>query len=146
MEKYIGVKLIEAEPMSEVDFLLEKGDVLADHKNREGYKVKYPDGYVSWSPKSVFEEAYRRTDSMNFGLAVEALKKGYRVARKGWNGKEMWLVLCDFNNDTIIFKEFNDSNECKKSPWIGIKTADNKFVPWVTSQMDVLADDWELVS
>lgn len=44
MKKYIGVKLIEAEPMT--------------NKDKEGYKVVYPDGYVSWSPKEVFEKAY----------------------------------------------------------------------------------------
>lgn len=44
MKKYIGVKMIEAEPM------------IRDGK--EGYSVVYPDGYISWSPKDVFEAAY----------------------------------------------------------------------------------------
>jgi hypothetical protein len=30
-------------------------------------------------------------------------------------------------------------------PWIGMKTADNKFVPWLASQTDILAEDWEIV-
>lgn len=49
MKKYIGVKLIEAEP------LVKDG--------REGYKVRYPDGYESWSPKETFEEAYIPEDA-----------------------------------------------------------------------------------
>lgn len=53
----------------------------------------YPDGYVSWSPEKVFEEAYRPITGCTFGLAVEALKMGFKVTRAGWNGKGMWLVL-----------------------------------------------------
>jgi len=62
MDKYIGVKLIEAEPMTQGDFQYEKtGEKYpADWPNALGYKVVYPDGYVSWSPKDVFEEAYMK--------------------------------------------------------------------------------------
>lgn len=80
MERYIGVKVIEAEPC------IRHGRVA-----EEGYKVKYEDGYESWSPKKAFESAYRKTDGLTFGLAIEALKKGFKVARKGWNGKGMYL-------------------------------------------------------
>ena len=45
MKNYIGVKIVKAEPK-------EKNGV-------PGYAVKYPDGYVSWSPKETFEQAYR---------------------------------------------------------------------------------------
>ncbi|MBU3569260.1 hypothetical protein IUK39_03590 [Priestia aryabhattai] len=51
MSKHIGFKLIEAEPQ------------LKD--NQEGYKVVYPDGYVSWSPKEVFESAYMQVGNNN---------------------------------------------------------------------------------
>lgn len=66
MNKYIGVKLIEAEPMTDVDFEKSKSHiVLPDREPREGYMVKYPDGYVSWSPKDVFERAYFRIGDKN---------------------------------------------------------------------------------
>ncbi len=60
MDKYIGVKLIEAEPMREHVFYKEKNGSYpdGDYGDREGYKVGYPDGYKSWSPKDVFEKAY----------------------------------------------------------------------------------------
>ncbi len=49
--------------MSEVDFKIKEKDLsmedIANSKNRQGYKVIYPDGYISWSPKEVFEAAYR---------------------------------------------------------------------------------------
>lgn len=60
MESYIGSKIIQAELMDECTFLstVKKQDV-SDRETRAGYKVIYPDGYISWSPKSVFENAYR---------------------------------------------------------------------------------------
>jgi len=51
MQSYVGCKIIQAEPMEEI--------VSGDRIPRPGYKVVYPGGYVSWSPKDVFEEAYR---------------------------------------------------------------------------------------
>ena len=68
--------------------------VSANHKignsgESEGYEVTYEDGFKSWSPKSVFDAAYRPTHGLTFGLAIEALKKGFKVARAGWNGKGM---------------------------------------------------------
>lgn len=55
MKEYIGVKLIKAEPMSKTT---------DDGKIIEGYRVIYKDGYESWSPKDVFEEAYKPLDDM----------------------------------------------------------------------------------
>jgi len=51
MQKYIGFKMIEAERQMK--------------NNEAGYKVVYPDGYVSWSPKEVFEKAYMQVGSNN---------------------------------------------------------------------------------
>ena len=62
-EIYIGTKIIAAEPMSEFDFLDSMGRIQKrDHitEDRPGYKVRYEDGYVSWSPKETFERAYRK--------------------------------------------------------------------------------------
>lgn len=52
MKNYIGVKIVKAEPQ-------EKDDKL-------GYRVKYPDGYESWSPKETFEKTYRELDFKDF--------------------------------------------------------------------------------
>lgn len=105
MMRYIGTKIITAEPMTRAAYNLFRGWALPADENGadDGYLVEYePDGkpnvpgragYVSWSPKVVFDDAYRRTDDMTFGLAVEAMKRGFRVARAGWNGKGMWVAL-----------------------------------------------------
>jgi hypothetical protein len=61
MEKYIGCKIIKAEEMDECTFLKEfKGEDVSNRETQPGYHVEYPDGYNSWSPKKVFEAAYRK--------------------------------------------------------------------------------------
>jgi hypothetical protein len=79
---------------------------------------------------------------MNFGQALEFLKAGRKVARAGWNGKGMWLRLVDKGE---WYVSGPDETEMSGSTFIGMKTADNKFVPWTASQTDVLAEDWDIV-
>lgn len=135
MRQYIGTKIILAEPESLREPL--------STEPKEGYKVFYPDGYVSWCPKEAFEEAYRPSDGMNFGLAIEAMKKGLKVARLGWNGKGIHLEL-----------QVPDEHSKMTLPYIYIVTTglitDNRHapkgcVPWLASQTDMLADDWYIV-
>lgn len=71
---------------------------------------------------------------MNFGKAIESLKQNKKVARKGWNGKGMWLRL-----------QVPDAHSKMSLPYIYMKTADDKFVPWLASQTDMLAEDWDIV-
>ena len=78
------------------------------------------------------------TNGMNFGQAIEALKKGEKVARKGWNGKGMWLRL-------IIPEKSDIDMGLENLPYIEMKTADNKLVPWLASQTDMLSEDWTIV-
>jgi len=85
----------------------------------------------------------------NFGKAIEALKQGNKVARTGWNGKNMFLFLVPGSTFKVnrapllgIYPEGTEINYC---PHIDMKTADDKVVPWLASQTDVLAEDWEIV-
>ena len=68
----------------------------------------------------------------NFGWAIEALKEGKKVQRTGWNGKGMWLAL-------QVPDEFSKMG----LPYIYMSTVDGKLVPWLASQTDVLAEDWQ---
>jgi hypothetical protein len=153
MKQYIGVKLINAIDMTRAAYnILRDWELPADENGDDaGYLVEYLDGgqanhkdfkgYISWSPKAVFENAYRPTDGMTFGLAIEALKRGHRVSRSGWNGKGMWLYFMPASHwETTRGLELLDG-----LPWIGMKTVDDKFVPWLASQTDVLAEDWGIV-
>lgn len=158
MKRYLGTKIVNAEPMTRGAYNTLRGWTVPSDENPadDGYLVEYADGgaantvfyagYVSWSPKDVFERAYRHVEGMTFGDAIEALKAGKRVARAGWNGKGMWLALVfgyDYNPDSRAGSVH--ALGCEKLPWIGMKTADEKFVPWLASQTDVLAEDWTLI-
>ena len=79
----------------------------------------------------------------SIGWAVKHLQSGERVRRAGWNGKGMWLALVNTDANKFIDWESGKGFDCL--PWVGMKTADNKFVPWLCSQTDLLATDWELV-
>ena len=86
---------------------------------------------------------------MNFGQALDALKVGQKVSRAGWNGNGMFLFLVPGSTFTVnrapllgIYPEGKVIDYC---PHIDMKTADEKVVPWLASQTDVLADDWGVV-
>lgn len=65
MNKYIGFKLIQAEEMTLKEFNEKYNKVIPATQGEEGYKVVYPDGYTSWSPKEVFEKAYMQISDKN---------------------------------------------------------------------------------
>lgn len=146
MKQYIGTKMINAMPMTRAAYNDFRGWVLPANENGDdrGYLVEYLDGgqantqqfqgYVSWSPEDVFDRAYRMTSGMPFGHAVECLKIGAKVQREGWNGKGMYLKYIS-----------TESQGPGHLPYIEMKTVDNKLVPWLASQTDVLADDWRIV-
>lgn len=150
MKKFIGTKVIEAKPMSRGEYNKYRGWKIPADENPDdkGYLVRYPDGYESWSPEKQFNEAYRECDNMTFGLAIEAMKKGKKVARNGWNGKGMFLFLAE----TTDIETKADLSECEHMrgelvlPSIVMKTADDHFcVGWLASQTDMLAEDWVIV-
>ena len=158
MKQYIGTKQVAAEPAWRVTAPGGQREIVVKEPNRvavfdaaceveDGYKVRYCDGYESWSPKEVFEEAYREASGMNFGLALEAAKDGFRIARMGWNGKGMYVFLAhgpDFNTEADI-SEFEDADvEC--GDCLCIRTAQRTLqMGWLASQEDLLSDDWYIV-
>lgn len=71
-------------------------------------------------------------ETLTFGQALTILRNGGRVARLGWNGSGMYLEL-----------QTPDANSKMKRPYIFIVPANAEFtVPWVSSQADMLTDDW----
>lgn len=93
-------------------------------------------------------------ENLNFGDAIKALKEGRKVARKGWNGKNMYLWLkpaatikAEWCKDPML-KEIVDSNggEAEALGTICMKTSDNKILTgWLASQTDMLCEDWMVV-
>lgn len=135
MKQYIGTKVISAEPKTDLGL--------------EGYKVVYEDGYESWSPKEVFEKAYKESGNLSFGDAIVYLKQGKKVARSGWNGKGMFLFLVQGStfkvNRPPLLGIYPEGTEITYHSHIDMKTAQDTVVPWLASQTDMLAEDWCIV-
>ena len=148
MKTYIGTKIIDARPMTRGEYNIFRGWQIPENENPEdeGYLVKYPDGYISWSPKEVFEEAYRECDSMPFGLAIEAMKKGKKVKRKGWNGKNQYIQLATNISYVTADKEIvNCEHDAIGNHAIAFVGTSGIQMGWLASQADMLADDWVFV-
>lgn len=160
LAKYIGTKLIKAKPMTRGEYNKYRGwDIPYDmDPSHEGYLVKYYD-QESWSPKDQFDSTYRSFDGcMTFGDALELLKMGFRVARKGWNGKGMFIYMQDgsypyfYQLKDDVQKKLLETN-CADSdgkvninPHIDMKAADGSIViGWTASQTDMLSNDWIVV-
>lgn len=85
--------------------------------------------------------------TFSFSFVIDALKSGKCAARKGWNGKGMFLFLVRGETVTpTIHQRYNCQAEqpLEVLDTIYMKTADNKLVPWTASQTDILANDWEV--
>ena len=86
---------------------------------------------------------------MDFGQALTALKAGKKVARSGWNGKGMFLFLVPGSQFAVNRPPLNtiypEGTIIDYHAHIDMKTAQGYIVPWLASQSDVLAEDWEIV-
>ena len=172
-QTYYGTKKLYAMPMTRQAYVDYRGWELPSDENGqdEGYLVEYTDGgqsnhpkhegYISWSPKAVFDAAYQSVEAMNFGHAIQAMKDGHKVCRAGWNGKRMWVAITPGSTfDAIYAKpghaahhraaEFGDSvgtEAITLLPHIDMRAADGSMVVgWLASQSDMLADDWMIAS
>lgn len=154
MKQYIGTKIIEAEPayrcMDGHGHITITDDLPVAFPNfpsvEDGYRVRYADGYVSWSPKEAFEEAYRPTDAMNFGLAIEAAKRGAKIARRGWNGKGQYVELASaISYVTPGGETVNAEHEAIVNRAFAFVGSSGVQMGWLASQADMLADDWHIV-
>jgi len=178
MELFKCNKTVHAEPMtdkayrelhfkqhSSVKMVLPLYDM--GKPEQQGYHVVYSKGsddhYESWSPKKAFEEGYMSEQEYiaevenharalaigSFGWAVERMKQGAKVARRGWNGSGMFAYYVPansypadrganvhgiFENDMVPYRHY-----------LALKTAQNDVATWSPSTSDALADDWEEV-
>ncbi len=85
----------------------------------------------------------------NFSVALDHIKNGCKVARAGWNGKEMFIFLVPGSQFKVsrppllgIYPEGTDINY---HAHIDMRTANGQIVPWLCSQTDMLANDWEMI-
>ena len=96
----------------------------------------------------------KEENEMTFGAALDWLKTGGKVTRKGWNGKGMFLWLkpaatinSDWCKDPLLKRICDDNGgEAEALGTICMKTADGKILTgWLASQSDMLAEDWTIV-
>ena len=150
MQQYIGAKVVSAESMNRRDYHTLKGWDLSTNENGDDLGYHIADGKENrWMSKDEFERLYRENGSLTFGQAVDALKSGKLVCRKGWNGAGMFLRLMEtdfyeLNEDKV--PEFKRGSEWNLLPFIMMKTAQNTLVPWLASQTDILVEDWMVLS
>ena len=156
-KKYIRCHIVKATPMTRGGSNSLRGKETPQWENpaEEGYHVVYPDGYESWCPKAQFEAAGRLIDGMTFGQAIEAMKQGRKVARRGWNGKGMYIWVMPGSTITNCpnitdphLKAISEANggTVTFTGSIRMKTATGEVLTgWLASQTDMLAEDWEIV-
>jgi hypothetical protein len=80
---------------------------------------------------------------LDFGQALQALRGGERVTRRGWNGRGMWLALIRDSRAQLL--EAGIFRAVAMAPFIMMRTATAEFVPWLASQTDLVAVDWLVV-
>jgi len=162
MMQFIGTKIIKAKPMTRGEYNEYRGWAPPDMEDQSvaGYLVEYMDGggandvrhtgYISWSPAEQFNLAYREYGHMTFGLAIEAMKMGHKVARTGWNGKGMFVFLVAGSTFTVnrapLLDFYPAGTEITYRQHIDIKGVDGSISTWVPSIGDVLAEDWSIVT
>ncbi len=115
-------------------------------KNREGRKEMTTE--VTLAAEQLSEEINKVT-GLNFSEALCLIKKGKKVARVGWNGKDMFIFLVNGSvfkvNRPPLLGIYAEGTEINYRGHIDMKTACGQIVPWVASQSDLLSVDWFLV-
>ena len=147
MDQYIGTKLVEAEPAYRVSndrahhiIVTDPADAFANYPQvEEGYCLRYQDGYESWSPKDVFEEAYRPTDGMTFGLAIEAAKRGHKITRRKWGGANRYVEIA------VYTRRSDEKGNTDSSPAFVFVSTSGVQVGWAPTQVDMMVEDWKIV-
>lgn len=84
------------------------------------------------------EETDTAVSPESFCAAMEAIKANQNVTRKSWDNPDVYLLLS--------VPEVKNSTDAEVMPYIAMKTADNKLIPWLASQEDLLAEDWIILN
>lgn len=142
-----------------------EGYLLANDRYRAEQKCtdKYAGEFVPCTapkdpnlPRNIFQQEFipnERDDSdikFDFGIAIRKLKEGKRVMRAGWNGKGMFVYYVPAasypmqRNSLQTMGGIFPDDMVPYGAYIAMKTAQDNVVPWLASQTDVLAEDWQL--
>jgi len=135
----------------------------ADVNNlRKGFDNDFIVGYIARNPENESDkwfvwyefaeanyELEEKTKDLTFSEALDYIKQGKRVARRGWNGRNMFIFLVPGStfkvNRPPLLGIYEEGTEVSYHAHIDMKTAQGDIVPWLASQTDLLAEDWEVV-
>ncbi len=161
MIKYICVKEVSAKPMTRQEYNDYRGWKLPSDENGDdwGYLKDDGQGHIQWDPIEIFNKYHQVIDGMTFGHAIEAAKLGKKIARKGWNGKNMFIVYMEplslppyntsgtqrkVNDRTAKFIGKDKPLNCQ--PYFAMYNAQEEWIlGWSATQSDMLARDWMIV-
>lgn len=174
MKTYIGTKVINATPMNRQEYNDFKGWKLPENENGsdEGHLVEYIDGekanipqyagYVTWSPKEVFEKTYyeKLGNGLPFGIALEEVKRGKGMRLPSWKPDvviRLWkpgrieqlsnrlsLELPNsYVDDTLAAVNLLNLDEMT-APFLYVSSRFG-MVPWKETMIELLSNDWEVV-
>lgn len=83
---------------------------------------------------------------MDFGKAIELLKKGKRLQRKGWNGKGQYIELATNISYVDASQEIiNVNHDAIGNKAIAFVGTSGVQLGWLASQSDMLAEDWKVM-
>lgn len=161
MEKYLGTKLVLAQPMTRQEYNDYRGWALPENEegSDEGMLVEYVDGgpgndprhvgYISWSPLEVFNNSYRVNDGLTFGEALNAIKVGKKVTRKAWIGTGMFVYYvppAEYPVQTgAAASHFGEGSMVPYAGYMALKNHYDRVSVWHPSTGDYLGEDWSIV-
>ena len=167
MNRYFRKSEVNAVKLNRLNYNKLRGWPLPEDENGDdiGYLIEdlnspanVPEfsGYVSWVPEKVFENTFfpASDDSthFNYGTALEHLKAGKKVARKGWNGNGMFIYYVpaakypvNRNKNKTMLEHADSEGLIQYQPYLALKTIDGSISTWVASISDTFAEDFYVV-
>lgn len=166
MNNYFRKSLVRAEKMTRLQYnnlrgwpvpLDEDGSdigYIVEDINAQGNTKEY-EGYISWVPEQVFKNTFHKMNNrkyFNYGIALEHLKNGLKVARKGWNGTNMFIYYVpaakypiNRNKNKTMLKYADSEGYIEYQPYLALKTVNDTISTWVASISDTFAEDYYIV-
>lgn len=91
----------------------------------------------------------KKQETISFSKALEGIKKGHRLSRRGWNGKNMFVFLVEGSTFEVdrppLNKIYRNGKKINYRGHIDMKAVDESIGPWLASQTDLLSEDWFIV-
>ena len=163
MKTSIGTKVVKSYPMTKKEYCDYRGWAVPEGENPDEpvYLIEYEadpkskpnhidhKGYISMSPKHVFDKAYKSNGELTFGMAIMAMKEGKKISRTGWNGADMFLYYvpaAKYKAQTSVIMDMGyEDGLIPYRAYMALKTAQGDIATWSPSGSDALAEDWVII-